>query len=110
MRDEGSQGKAHPMTRRRMTPPTPLQNSYASLEGERESYEVEGRGWSARESTITARTKQYMERGFSVKVRDVGFRRIMKEARDERGRNIFETSARMVKRFPGGQVVEMGQI
>ena len=54
---------------------------------------MEGRRWSARERTIIARTKQY-----SVKVEveevedllgpqdvDVDFRRIMKEARDERG-------------------------
>ena len=60
---------------------------------------MEGQGWSARERTIVARTKQK-----SVKVEveeledllgpedvDVEFRRILKEARDERGRNIFET-------------------
>ena len=52
----------------------------------------------------TARTKQLLERTYSVKVRveelegflgledvDVDFRRILKEARDERGRKIFET-------------------
>ena len=33
MRYEGSQGKAPPMARRRMTPSTPLQNSYAFFEG-----------------------------------------------------------------------------
>ena len=66
-------------------------------------YEEEGRGWNAREITIIARTKQFLERSFSLKVRveelegllgpedaDVDFRRILKEARDERG-NIFET-------------------
>ena len=50
------------------------------------------------------RTKQFLERMHSVKVQveelegplgpedvDVDFRRILKEARDERGRNIFET-------------------
>ena len=60
--------------------------------------------WSARERTIIARTKQHLERSYSVKVRveelaellgpadfDVDFRRILKEARDERGREIFET-------------------
>ena len=49
------------------------------------------------------RTKQYLERSYSVKVRveeleellgpedvEVDFRRILKEARDERGRKIFE--------------------
>ena len=31
--------------------------------------EEEGRGWNARERTIIARTKQFLERSFSVKVR-----------------------------------------
>ena len=87
-----------------MTPPTPMQNSYTSFEKEQGSYEEEGRGWNARERTIIARMKQHSERSFSVKVRveelegllgaedvDVDFRRILKEARDERGRKIFET-------------------
>ena len=56
------------------------------------------------ERTNIARMKQYLERSFSVKVRveelegmlgpeevGVDFRRILTEARDERGRNIFET-------------------
>ena len=67
MRYEGLQGKAAPIARKRVTPPTPLQNSYTSFEGEQGSYEVEGRGWSARERTIIARTKQYLERSYSVK-------------------------------------------
>ena len=90
------------MTRRRMTPPTPVQNSYASLEGEQGSYEVEGQGWSAKERTLMARTKQLLERRHSAKVQveedllgpedvDVDFRRILKEAGDERVRKIFET-------------------
>ena len=67
-------------------------------------YEEEGRGWNARERTIIARTKQYLERSFSVKVQvealetllgpedvDVDLRRILKEARDEQGCRIFET-------------------
>ena len=87
-----------------MTPPTPLQNSYASFEGEQGSYEVQGRGWSAKERTLMARTKQFLERSHSAKVQvgeledllgpedvDVDFRRILKEARDERGRKVFET-------------------
>ena len=54
--------------------------------------------------TIIARTKQFFERRYSVKVRveeldgllgpedvDVDFKRILKEARDERGPTIFET-------------------
>ena len=98
------------MTRRRVTPPTPLQNSCASFDGEQESYEVEGRGWSARGRTLIPRTQQYLEESYSVKVEveeledplgpedvDVDFRRIMKEARNERGRNYFlRLSVRMV--------------
>ena len=42
MRYEGSQGKAPLMTRGTMTPPTPLQNLFASFEGEQGRYEVEG--------------------------------------------------------------------
>ena len=52
------------------------------------------------------KNEKYLERSYSVKVRveelegllgpedvDVDFRRILKEARDERGRKIFETSS-----------------
>ena len=104
IRYQGSPVKAHPLSRRRMTPLTPMQNSYTSFVREQGSYEEEGRGWNARERTIFARTKHFLERSHSVKVRveelkgflgpedvDVDFRRILKEARDERGRNIFET-------------------
>ena len=66
---EGSQGKAAPITRRRMTPPTPMQNSYTSFERKQGSYEGEGRGWNARGRTIFAGTKQHLERSYSVKVR-----------------------------------------
>ena len=66
---------------------------------------MEGRGCSARERTIIARTKQYLEESYSVKVEveeeledllgpedvDVDFRRILKEARDGRVCEIFET-------------------
>ena len=44
MRYEGSPVKAHPFSRRRMTPPTPLQNSYTSLVRDQGRYEEEGRG------------------------------------------------------------------
>ena len=103
MRYEGSQVITPPLSRRRMTPPTPVQNSYTSLMRDHGRYEEGGRGWNVRERTIIARTKQYLERSFSVKVRveelegllgpeddDVDFRRILKEARDERARKIFE--------------------
>ena len=102
MRFEGSPVKALPLSRRRMAPPTPLQNSFSSCVRDHGRYEEEGRGWNARERTIIERTKQYLERSFSVKVQvealeallgpeDVDLRRILKEARDEQGRRIFET-------------------
>ena len=85
-------------------PPTPLQNSNDTFEGERELLGAEGQMWSAKERTIIARTKQYLERSYSAKVQveelenllgpddaDVDFRRILKEARDEKGSEIFET-------------------
>ena len=87
-----------------MTPPTPVQNSHTSFERDQGRYEEEGRRWNAREGTIIARTKQFLERSYGVKVRveelegllgpedvDVDFRRILKESRDERGPKIFET-------------------
>ena len=49
MRYEDSPVKAPPPSRRRMTPPTPLQNSYSSFEGKQEHYEVENQIWRARE-------------------------------------------------------------
>ena len=53
MRYEGSQGKALPMTRSRMVPPTPLQNSHASFEEERRGhFEVVDQMWSARDRAI----------------------------------------------------------
>ena len=66
MRHEGSPVKAPPLSRRRVTPPTPLQNSYSSLVRNHGGYEEEGRGWNARERTIIARIKQYLERRFRV--------------------------------------------
>ena len=109
MRYEGSQVKAPPIARRRMTPPTPMRNSHTSFVREQRSYEGESRGWNARERTTIARTKQCLVCCcYSVTLRvvelegllgpedvDVDFRRIQKEARDERGRNILKLSARM---------------
>ena len=104
MRCEGLLVKAHPLSRRRMTPPAPMQNSYTFFVRDHGRCEEEGRGWNARERTIIVKIKQYLERSFSVMVQveavedlllpydvDVDLRRILKEARDERGRNIFET-------------------
>ena len=94
MRYEGSTVMTPPLSRRRMTPPTPVQNSYTSFVRDHERYEEEGTGWNARERTIIARTKTVSGRSFSVKVRveelegflgpedvDVDVRRILKEAR-----------------------------
>ena len=102
MRYEGSQVKAPSITRGRMTPPAPMQNSYTSFEREQGSYE--GRGWNARERNKSSQEPNSTWKGrSSVKVRveelegllgpedvDVDFRRILKEARDERGRKIVE--------------------
>ena len=57
MRFECSPVKAPPLSRRRMRPPTPLQNSNYSFGEEQERFEVEDQMWSARERTIIARTK-----------------------------------------------------
>ena len=60
MRYEGSTVMTPPLSRRRMTPPTPVQNSYTSFVRDHERYEEEGTGWNARERTIIARTKQFL--------------------------------------------------
>ena len=104
MRYESSQAKAPPQSRRRMGPPTPLQNSGSSFGEEQGRFEVVDQIWSARERTIIARTKQYLEKRKSIKVNideletllgpddsDVDFRRILEEARDKKGCAIFET-------------------
>ena len=46
---EDSPVKALPPSRRRMTPPAPLKNSYSSFEGEQGYCEVENQNWRARE-------------------------------------------------------------
>ena len=61
MRYGSTQVKAPPLSRRRMRPPTPLQNSNSSSGEEQGRCEVEDQMWSARERTIIARTKQYLE-------------------------------------------------
>ena len=103
MRYESPQVKALPLSRRRIMPPAPLQNSNA-FEEEQGLHGAEDQMWSAKERTIIARKKQILERGYSVKVEveeleallgpddvDVDFRRILEEARDERGCDFFET-------------------
>ena len=49
--------KAPPMSRRKMTPDTPRQNSRASLEGKQGHSDLEEQRWSAKERAIIARTK-----------------------------------------------------
>ena len=85
-------------------PPTPLQNSNDTFEEEQGCFVVEDQMWSARERTIIARVKQYLEESYSVKVEieekedllgrddaDVDSSRILKEARDDTGCATFET-------------------
>ena len=55
MRFEGSQAEAPPLSRRRMMPPTPLQNSYSSFEEEEGEFLVEDQTWSARDRTVPGR-------------------------------------------------------
>ena len=68
MRYEGSPVNAPPLSRRRMMSPTPLQNTYSSFEEEQVHFEVEDQIWSARDRTVIARTKQYLEESKSMKV------------------------------------------
>ena len=68
MRYENTQVKAPPLSRRRMRPPTPLQNSNSAFEEEQERFVVEDQMWSARERTIISKTTQYLEESYSVKV------------------------------------------
>ena len=65
---ESSHLKALPLSRRRMMPPTPLQYSYSSFEEEQGHFEVEDQIWSARDRTVIARTKRYMEVSQRLKV------------------------------------------
>ena len=68
VRFDGSQVKALPLSRRRIMPPTPRQNSHSSLEGEQGHFEVEDQIWSVRYRTVIARMKQYLEENKSWKV------------------------------------------
>ena len=87
-----------------MMPPTPLQTSHSLHEERQWQIEVEDQIWSARDRTIIAKTKQYMEESYNMKVEveesesllgpedsEVDFRRILEEARNKQGRAIFET-------------------
>ena len=85
-------------------PPTPLQSSNGTVDKSRGLLGAEDQMWIAKERTIIARPKQYLERNCSAKVEveeledllgpddvDVDFRRIVKETRDEIGCEMFET-------------------
>ena len=113
MRYEGSPVKALPFFKKKDDAACTCAEFVRLFEGEQGIYEEEGRGWNARERTIIARTSQFLERSHSVKARfeelqdllgpedvDVDLRRILKDARDERGRNIFETVSSDGERFP----------
>ena len=56
VRFEGPQVKAPPQSGRRMVPPTPLQNSYASFEEEQGHFEVEDQTCIARDRTRRSST------------------------------------------------------
>ena len=62
MWSEEPQVKAPPISRRRMMPLTPLQNSHASLEEEQGHFEEEDQIWSARDRVVIAKTKQYLQK------------------------------------------------
>ena len=68
MRYESTQVKAPPLLTRRTKPPTPLQNSKDTCGEEQGRFKVEDQMWSARERTIIARTKRYLEETRSIKV------------------------------------------
>ena len=68
MRYESSQVEAPPLSRRRMMPPTPLENSCSAFEEEQEHSEVQDQFWSSHNRTVVARTKQYLEVSQSLKV------------------------------------------
>ena len=63
MRYESSPVKVPPLSSIRMTPP-----AHSSFGEEQERFEVEDQMWSARERTIIATTKQYLEESYSEKV------------------------------------------
>ena len=68
MRFEGPQVKALPLSRKRMMPPTPLQNPNSSFGEEQGHFEVEDQMWSAQDRTVIAKTKQNLEESNSLKV------------------------------------------
>ena len=84
--------------------PTPSKNTSSSFEEELGHFEEGNQLWSARDRTVIAKTKQYLEEIKSLKVgtgelesllgpddTEVDSRRILEEARDEKGCAIFET-------------------
>ena len=57
MRYESSQVKARPLSRSRVMPPTPLQNSNDTFEEEQGRFAVENQMWSAKERTTIAKNE-----------------------------------------------------
>ena len=109
VRCESSQVKAIRSSKRRMMPPSHCRIRMIPLKKIRGRFVVEDQMWSAKERTIIARTKQYLEESYSVKVEaeeleelhspddvDVDARRILKEARDAKGCATLRPSAWMV--------------
>ena len=110
LRFESSHVKAPPLPGRRMMPPTPLLNSYSSFEEAQGHFEVEEEIWSARDRTVTARTKRYLEVSPNTKVEiedlnsllgpddsDVEFRRIIEEASDKKVSRHLRPSTQRVR-------------
>ena len=82
-----------------MMPPTPLQHSYSSFEEEQGHFLVEGQDWSARDRTVIARTKQYLEESKSLKVEVEELESLLgpDEARDKKVARYLRPSAQMVR-------------
>ena len=51
-----------------MMPLTPLQRSHSLYEERQRQIEVEDQIWSARDRTVIAQIKQYLEESYSMKV------------------------------------------
>ena len=64
----GSSAKAFPPSRRRMMPLTPFQRSHSLYEERQRQIEVEDQIWSARDRTVIAQIKQYLEENYSMRV------------------------------------------
>ena len=79
---EEPQVKVPPMSRRRMRPSTPLQNSHSSFEEEQVNFEVE-------DQQNSTSTSEELEPLLGPDDTEVNFRRVLEEARDEKGCQSF---------------------